>query len=182
MRVIGGTLKGRRILPPKGITARPTTDFAKEALFNILQHSTALEGIRVLDLFAGAGGISLEFVSREAAEVVSVEQDAKLLGHLDRMIEQFGTTNWRVVKADVFSYLRTDRSRYDLIFADPPFDLETASGLPDLIRTHGLLDPEGSLIIEHARGLDFSGDPWFDVCRKYSNIHFSFFSPKTGPL
>lgn len=178
MRVIGGIHKGRRISPPKDITARPTTDFAKEALFNILQHSIALEGIRVLDLFAGAGGISLEFVSRGAEEVVSVDNDGKLHAHMERTKEQLEEKHWRVVKADVFTWLQSDRSRYDLIFADPPFRLEGIPTLPEKVRERGLLAPDGLLIVEHSRSTDLSGDPWFDLCRKYSNIHFSFFSPK----
>lgn len=181
MRIVAGRFKGKRITPPKGIKARPTTDFAKEALFNILQHSTALEGIRVLDLFAGSGGISLEFLSRGATEVISVEQDAALYSHLLRTARELGTENWHAVKADVFSYINSDRSTYDVIFADPPFDMEGTEGLPALIRESGLLAPDGLLMIEHYKRLDLSSDIWFDVCRKYSNIHFSFFTPKADP-
>lgn len=179
MRVIGGVHKGRRIQPPKDITARPTTDFAKEALFNILQHTTALEGIQVLDLFAGAGGISLEFISRGAAGVTSVEQDAKLCAHLNRTAAMLEVRNWRVVKADAYGHLRKDRGRYDVIFADPPFGLAGTADLPGMVREQGLLAEDGLLIVEHGRVLDLSADPWFDVCRKYSNIHFSFFTPKS---
>lgn len=178
MRIVAGRFKGKRIAPPKGITARPTTDFAKEALFNILQHSIALEGIRVLDLFAGAGGISLEFLSRGAEEVVSVERDAALYGHLQRTARALGTDNWHVVKADVSTYLQADRNSYDVIFADPPFDMEETATLPARIRASGLLAPDGLLVVEHYKRLDLSGDPWFDICRKYSNINFSFFTPK----
>lgn len=178
MRIIGGRFKGKRITPPKGITARPTTDFTKEALFNILQHSIALEGIHVLDLFAGAGGISLEFLSRGADEVISVEQDPALYGHFKRTAAGLGVANWHAVKADVYTHLGSDRGKYDVIFADPPFHAEGTPTLPALIRERGLLAPDGLLIIEHPREVDLSGDPWFDVCRKYSNIHFSFLSPK----
>ncbi|MBZ0205113.1 MAG: 16S rRNA (guanine(966)-N(2))-methyltransferase RsmD [Flavobacteriales bacterium] len=179
MRIVAGRFKGKRITPPKGITARPTTDFAKEALFNILQHSIALEGIRVLDLFAGSGGISLEFLSRGAEEVISVEQDTALYGHLQRTARELGTPNWHAVKADVFSYIKSDRSTYDVIFADPPFDMEGTESLPALIRESGLLAPDGLLLVEHYRRLDLSNDVWFDVCRKYSNINFSFFTPRS---
>ncbi len=180
MRIVGGKYKGRRIAPPKGITARPTTDFAKEALFNILQHSIALEGIRVLDLFAGAGGISLEFLSRGAEEAISVENDAALYDHLQRTRRELDIPNWHVVKADVFTYLVSDRSKYDLIFADPPFRLEGTERLLLLVRERDMLAPGGLMIIEHPRNTDLSSDPWFDHCRKYSNIHFSFFTPKTA--
>lgn len=179
MRIVAGRFKGKRITPPKGITARPTTDFAKEALFNILQHSIALEGIRVLDLFAGSGGISLEFLSRGAEEVISVEQDTALYGHLQRTARELGTPNWHAVKADVFSYIKSDRSTYDVIFADPPFDMEGTESLPALIRESGLLAPDGLLLVEHYRRLNLSNDVWFDVCRKYSNINFSFFTPRS---
>lgn len=178
MRIVAGRFKGMRIHPPKEITARPTTDFAKEALFNILQHSIPLEDIRVLDLFAGAGGISLEFLSRGAAEVVSVEHDPVLYSHLLRTARNMGIGNWHVVKADVFAHLRTNRGSYDVIFADPPFDLDTTPQLPALVRESGLLAPDGLLLVEHYKRLDLGNDPWFDVCRKYSNIHFSFFTPK----
>ena len=133
----------------------------------------------MLDLFAGVGGISLEFLSRGADEVISVEQDDALYGFFKRTATDLALTNWHAVKADVFTYLGSDRSSYDLIFADPPFHSEETGTLPALIRERGLLASDGLLIIEHPREVDLSGDPWFDVCRKYSNIHFSFLSPKT---
>lgn len=178
MRIIAGRFKGRRITPPVGLTARPTTDFAKEALFNILQHSIPLEGIRVLDLFAGAGGISLEFLSRGAEELTSVEQDRALAAHLQRTAHGLGAANWHVVRADVSAFLNTAHGPYDVVFADPPFDLAETATLPARIRESGLLAPDGLLIVEHYRKLDLGADPWFDACRKYSNIHFSFFTPK----
>lgn len=178
MRIVAGRFKGKRIQPPKEIVARPTTDFAKEALFNILQHSIPLEGIRVLDLFAGAGGISLEFLSRGAEEVISVEQDGVLYKHLQRTGHELGLANWHLVMADVFHYLDTARGPFDVVFADPPFHMPGTERLPDLVRQAGLLAPDGLLVIEHAKQLDLGSDPWFDVCRKYSNIHFSFFTPK----
>lgn len=179
MRIIAGRFKGKRIAPPKNITARPTTDFAKEALFNILQHSIALEGIRVLDLFAGAGGISLEFLSRGAEEVTSVEQDTTLHAFMRRTATALELNNLHVVKADVFTFLNAQRSQYDVIFADPPFNLQGTETIPDLVRNRNLLAPDGLLILEHPRELQLDQDLWFDVCRKYSNIHFSFFTPKT---
>lgn len=178
MRIIAGKFKGKRITPPKEILARPTTDFAKEALFNILQHSIPLEGIRVLDLFAGAGGISLEFLSRGAQEVVSVERDAVLHTHLQKTARALNLGNWHLAKADVFPFLRSPHGAYDVVFADPPFTLAETSALPGLVREAGLLAPDGLLIIEHPREIDLSADPWFDVCRVYSNIRFSFLTPK----
>ncbi|MBS1570506.1 MAG: 16S rRNA (guanine(966)-N(2))-methyltransferase RsmD [Bacteroidetes bacterium] len=180
MRIIGGRLKGRRIEPPKGITARPTTDFTKEALFNILQHSIPLEGIRVLDLFAGAGGLSLEFLSRGAEEVISVELDNMLHNHLRRNATALNLANWHCVKADAFAFLRAQQGSFDVIFADPPFNLPGTAEIPAIIRERNLLAPDGLLIVEHPRDIGFGADPWFDSCRKYSNIHFSFFTPKAG--
>ncbi|MBS1546519.1 MAG: 16S rRNA (guanine(966)-N(2))-methyltransferase RsmD [Bacteroidetes bacterium] len=180
MRIIGGRLKGRRIEPPRGITARPTTDFTKEALFNILQHSIPLEDIRVLDLFAGAGGISLEFLSRGAEQVISVELDNVLHAYLRRNAAALNLANWHCVKSDAFAFLRAQHGNFDVIFADPPFNLPGTSDLPALVRERQLLGTNGLLIVEHPRDIDFGTDPWFDSCRKYSNIHFSFFTPKPG--
>lgn len=177
MRIVGGKYKGRKIHPPKSIRARPTTDFAKEGLFNILQHTVPLEGIRVLDLFAGTGNISVEFLSREAGEVISVEQDRDLFTHLQTTARLLNATNWHHVKADAFTFVKGHRATYDIIFADPPFNLEGTESLPNLVREAGLLDPEGLLIIEHPKDVNMSADPWFDRHRPYGNVHFSFFKP-----
>src|SRR5690606_11084299 len=126
----------------------------------------ALEGIRVLDRFAGAGGISLEFLSRGAAVVVSVERDPVLHAHLLRTGRELGTANWHAVKADAFTFLKAGQAPYDVVFADPPFDLPATAGLPELVRNSGLLAPDGLMIVEHPRGLDLALDPWFDVRRK----------------
>ncbi|MBS1583431.1 MAG: 16S rRNA (guanine(966)-N(2))-methyltransferase RsmD [Bacteroidetes bacterium] len=177
MRIVGGRYKGRRIQPPKSTVARPTTDFAKEGLFNILQHSVPLEGIRVLDLFAGTGSISLEFLSREAEEVISVEQDRELFAHLQRTARELNATNWHLVKSDVFTFLQGHRSTFDVVFADPPFHLEGIERIPTLVREAGLLAPDGLLIVEHPKDVDMRTDPWFDRHRPYGNVHFSFFKP-----
>lgn len=180
MRIVGGKYKGRKIHPPKNALARPTTDFAKEGLFNILHHTVPLEGIRVLDLFAGTGNISVEFLSREAEEVVSVEQDRDLYAHLQRTARELNAANWHHVKADAFTFVRGHRATYDIIFADPPFNLDGTEQLPDLVREAGILDPEGLLIIEHPRDVNMSAHPWFDRHRPYGNVHFSFFKPSSA--
>ncbi len=178
MRVVGGKYKGRRIDPPRSTQARPTTDFAKEGLFNILQHSFPLEGIRVLDLFAGTGSISLEFLSRGAEEVISVEQDRDLHNHLQSAARQLNAENWHHVKADAFTFIRSHHKQYDIIFADPPFNLGGTELLPNLVRAAGLLAPDGLMIIEHPRDVNMSNDPWFDRHRPYGNVHFTFLRPK----
>lgn len=180
MRVIGGKYKGRRVNPPNSILARPTTDFAKEGLFNILQHTIPLEGIRVLDLFAGTGNMSLEFVSRGAEEVISVEQDRALFTHLQSTARLLQADNWHHVKADVFAFLRTHPGTYDVIFADPPFNLEGTEQLPTLVREGGLLAQDGLMILEHPKNVNLSADPWFERHRPYGNVHFSFFKPRTS--
>ncbi|MFT3886252.1 MAG: 16S rRNA (guanine(966)-N(2))-methyltransferase RsmD [Flavobacteriales bacterium] len=177
MRIVGGRYKGRRIHPPKHTLARPTTDFAKESLFNILQHSVPLEGIQVLDLFAGTGNISIEFLSREAERVIAVEQDRALYAHLQRVARELEAANWHLVKADVFTFLGSHRGQYDIVFADPPFDMEGTERLPNLVREAGLLAPDGLLIVEHPKHVNMSADPWFDRHRPYGTVHFSFFRP-----
>lgn len=184
MRIVGGRFKGRKLHPPKESLARPTTDFAKEGLFNILQHSVPLEGIRVLDLFAGTGNIALEFLSRGAEEVISVEQDRTLFAFQQRTARELQLPNWHHVRADVFTYLRgagAGGGAYDIVFADPPFALEHTAQLPALVREAGVLAPDGLLIIEHPKEVNMSADPWFSKHRPYSNVHFSFFTPRTAP-
>ncbi len=177
MRVVGGKYRNRRIVPPQGIDARPTTDFAKEGLFNVLQHSTALEEIRVLDLFAGTGSISLEFLSRGAAEVISVEQENKLYGYIKRTAKDLNETNWRVVRSDVFTFLNSHRGLYDIVFADPPFYMEGIERIPQLILENGLLGTEGLLILEHHDKISFKTLPGYQKTREYGMIQFSFFTP-----
>ena len=146
-------------MPPKNITARPTTDFAKESLFNLLTNRMDMEGADVLDLFAGTGSISLECVSRGAREVTAVE-----LAH----------TQQNFIIADVFRYLKACSIRYDLIFADPPYALEELPTLPSLI-VPALLKPGGLFVLEHGDQYDFSGHPHFLDLRTYGSVHFSFF-------
>jgi 16S rRNA (guanine966-N2)-methyltransferase len=175
MRIVGGKYRNRRLHPPREMEARPTTDFAKEGLFNVLHHSVPLEGIRVLDLFAGTGNISVEFLSRGAHEVVSVEQDRKLFEFMQRTTKELGETGWRMVKSDVFPFLRAHRGRYDIIFADPPFHMEGIEQIPALVLENGLLEEEGLLIVEHEDRVDMSTLPGYQRTRKYGLVHFSFF-------
>jgi len=175
MRIVGGKYRNRRLHPPNEMEARPTTDFAKEGLFNVLQHSIALDGIRVLDLFAGTGNISLEFLSRGASEVISVDQDRDLFNFMQRTARELNETNWRMVKSDVFTFLGSHRGVYDVVFADPPFHLEAVDRIPTLVRAAGLLGTDGILILEHHEKTDVSQLPGFQRTRKYGAIHFSFF-------
>jgi len=177
MRIVGGKYRNRRLHPPAEMEARPTTDFAKEGLFNVLQHSVALEGIRVLDLFAGTGNISLEFLSRGAAEVISVDQDRKLFDFMQRTSRELNESGWRMVKSDVFSFLNNHRGQYDIVFADPPFHMEGLERVPAMVLQSGLLGTEGLLIVEHQEKVDLSKLQGYQRTRSYGLIEFSFFGP-----
>ena len=161
-------------MPPKNITARPTTDFAKESLFNLLTNRMDLEGADVLDLFAGTGSISLECVSRGAREVTAVELAHTQQNFILATSKSLGINNLHLIRGDVFRYLKACSIRYDLIFADPPYALEELPTLPSLI-VPALLKPGGLFVLEHGDQYDFSGHPHFLDLRTYGSVHFSFF-------
>ncbi len=162
--------------PPKNITARPTTDFAKESLFNLLQNRMDFEGVEMLDLFAGTGGIGLEFISRGAREVTAVELAHTQQNFIIQTCKQLGIRNLQVVRGDVFKFLNTCRIKYDFIYADPPYALEQLSTLPDSILSREILKEGGWLVVEHGKDTDFSLHPRHVETRKYGSVHFSFFS------
>jgi len=175
MRIIGGSLRGLRLNPPKNLPVRPTTDLAKEALFNILQNQIAFEDIKVLDLFSGTGNISLEFASRGAPQVVSVDRGIQCVRYLKDMARQHGLGSIKVHKDDVFKYLQHETDQFDLIFADPPYDLNRIPDLPKIIFEKEMLLPGGLLIVEHQSMQNLSNHPTFVEQRKYGHSSFSFF-------
>jgi 16S rRNA (guanine966-N2)-methyltransferase len=175
MRIIGGTLKGLRLNPPKNLPVRPTTDLAKEALFNILQNQIDFENIKVLDLFAGTGNISLEFASREAAQVISVDRSLHCTNYIKDAARQHHLEQIKTFKADVFKYLELETEQYDLVFADPPYDLTRIPEIPKIIFEKNLLLPGGVLIVEHQSFQNLSNHPAFTEQRKYGHSSFSFF-------
>jgi 16S rRNA (guanine966-N2)-methyltransferase len=177
LRIIGGRYKGRRIVPPGNLKARPTTDFAREGLFNILNNRVDFETIHVLDLFSGTGCISYEFASRGAAEVHLVEKDLKHISGIRKIIKDFGFMNIKPIHIDVKAYLRTCSVKYDIVFADPPYDLSWLKELPDLITQAGIINDDGFLIVEHPKGLSFSDHNLFFEHRNYGGVNFSFFKP-----
>lgn len=177
MRIIGGTYKGRILHPPKGLEVRPTTDLAKESLFNILNNRIDFEDITVLDIFAGTGNISLEFASRGAARVISVEKNHKNASFISAVAVDFGMKNLLVRKMNAFSFLKENRLKFDVIFADPPYDMKETTGIPGLVFSNALLNDEGWLIIEHDKTINFNGHPHFFDERKYGKVHFTFFHP-----
>ncbi len=175
MRIISGSCGGRTINPPKNLRARPTTDFAKENLFNVLGNVVDFEGIDVLDLFAGTGSISYEFASRGAASVTSVEINAVHYNFIRTTAKSFGLTNIHPVKANVFLYLKSCAKKYDVIFSDAPYDLEGSEAVVDMVLDKGLLKEGGIFIFEHSKDKDFSRHPRFSRLRSYGSVQFSIF-------
>ncbi|MBE6221961.1 MAG: methyltransferase domain-containing protein [Bacteroidales bacterium] len=175
MRIIGGKLKGKVILPPAGYKARPTTDFAKEGLFNILDNEYEFEDLKVLDLFGGTGSIAFEFASRGAARVYSVEMARENASFIKTESARLGLTNVTMVRDNVFDFLPICREKFDLIFADPPYALEGLETLPDQIFSFDLLHPGCYFILEHGDEHSFTDHPRFKKERHYGRVHFSFF-------
>lgn len=174
--MIGGKLKGLRLNPPANLPSRPTTDQAKEGLFNILINRIALDSIRVLDLFSGTGNISIEFASRGVPEVVSVDRDFHCVNYLKKFAQSNSLEAIKVLKADVFKYLELENEQYDIIFADPPYDLPRMNLIAQEIFQKDLLKPDGLLIIEHPSMKKLNNDPHFREQRQYGSSSFSFFS------
>lgn len=175
MRIISGTYRGRIINPPRNLRARPTTDFAKENLFNVLGNLVDFEACDVLDLFAGTGSISYEFASRGARSVTAVEINTVHYDFIRRTAAQLGLENFYPVKANVFRYLKTCPKQFDLIFSDAPYDLEGSEAVVEAVTEGDLLRPEGIFIFEHSKKMDFSAHPEFWQLRSYGSVQFSFF-------
>lgn len=176
MRIIGGKLKGIRINPPNNLPVRPTTDMAKESLFNILNNIIDFEELKVLDLFSGTGNITLEFASRGAKNISAVDRNFGCFNYLKKTAINLNLSNINSIKADVFKYLENETEKYDLIFADPPYDLSTIPLIAPLIFKKQLLNLGGILIIEHQSTQDLHQHPNFTEKRKYGFSAFSFFS------
>lgn len=180
MRVIGGKLKGLRLNPPSNLPVRPTTDIAKEALFNILYNQFDFDHIRILDLFSGTGNISIEFASRGVPSVTSVDRDYGCYNYLRSVVKQHGLESIQPNKADVFKFLEFETEKYDLIFADPPYDLPQINMIAQNIFKLDLLKPQGYLIIEHPSMKKLDNDIHFIEQRKYGSSSFSFFAHNTS--
>lgn len=178
MRIISGKYKGRRISAPTNITARPTTDFAKEGLFNLLNNRMDFEGISVLDLFAGTGSISFEFVSRDCSNVISVEMNDRQCAFIRKVCAELKVDNLSLMKTDVFRFINSCHLQFDMIFADPPYELSKLQEIPDLIFKNHLLKPDGLFVLEHSSKNDFSEHPNFSEHRHYGNVNFTFFENK----
>jgi 16S rRNA (guanine(966)-N(2))-methyltransferase RsmD len=176
MRIIAGKYGGRRIHPPTNMPyTRPTTDIAKEGLFNILQNRVQIEGSKTLDLFGGTGCISYELASRGAADLTIVEKDVQMLGFIKKNIELLKIDNANVLQMDVFQYLNTCTQQYDIIFAGPPYALNTIDDLPRIIVERKLISEVGYFILEHTPRNDYKKFPGYSFERNYGTTIFSFF-------
>lgn len=175
MRIISGKYKGRRINPPTGFKARPTTDYARESLFNILANRVDFESLSVLDLFSGTGGISFEFASRGACVVHLVEKDYSHISFIKRMISEIGFENIKPIHIDVMAFLKTCKYEYNIIFADPPYDLPWIGEIPGLIARAQILKKGGFFILEHSKNISFNDNLFFFEHRNYGSVNFSFF-------
>lgn len=205
MRIIGGSLKGKNILPPTNYAARPTTDFAKEGLFNMLTNEFDLEEISVLDLFSGTGSISMEFASRGCKDIISIEMNPLHTRFIKQCSQSFKIKGMQVIRHNVFDFIKICTKSFDIIFADPPYDLEGLDTLPDRIfgisqefsenfsnesenfsneskkfsnESKKLIKKGGYFILEHPKAYSFENHPFFIKEKKYGNVHFSFFGEK----
>jgi len=175
MRIISGIYRGRRLNPSVNLPVRPTTDFAKEGLFNVLNNMVDYEAIRVLDLFAGTGSISFEFLSRGALTVTAVDSNYRCVDFIKKSAETFGADNLTAVKSNGFVFIKHISHTYDLIFADPPYDMAEVASLPDLIFSSTLLSENGMFILEHSAKYNFDTHLLFSEARHYGSVNFSFF-------
>ncbi len=175
MRIISGKYKGKAITPPKNFNARPTTDFAREGLFNILENNFNIKDLCVLDLFSGTGSISYEFASRGCQEVHLYEINRIHFKYILRTIKDLKLEQVKAFNKDVLRNIPKIKTQFDLIFADPPYDMKEGETIPDMIFSHKLLKANGWLILEHSGAYDFLNHEHFIRQRNYGSVHFSFF-------
>ena len=176
MRIITGIYKGRHFDIPRSFKARPTTDFAKENIFNVLTQYVDFDGATSLDLFSGTGSITLELLSRGCRQVVSVELDRDHHRFIQECLKKLGSREEVLpIRGDVFRFVKSCHQQFDFIFADPPYALQELATLPDVILSKGLLKEDGIFVLEHGRDHDFSQHPHFVEHRQYGSVNFSLF-------
>lgn len=176
IRIISGSHKGRKILAPASLPVRPTTDYAKEGLFNILVHKIDFGELKALDLFAGTGNISYELASRGCTDITCVDSDSRCLKFISETSEKIGFKKFRTVRSDVFAFIKGAKGKWNFIFVDPPYEqMETTGKIPALIFEKEMLEPGGMLIIEHPAKIFFTDTSKLVETRKYGNVSFSFF-------
>ncbi|HVZ58070.1 MAG TPA: RsmD family RNA methyltransferase [Chitinophagaceae bacterium] len=177
MRIIGGELGGRKLTPPARMPyTRPTTDVAKEGLFNVLENNLVLQGLKTLDLFGGTGSISYELASRGARDLTIVEKDAAMHAFIQKTVSQLGLSHCRVVRMDVFRFIEQCREQFDFIFAGPPYALQEIDELPRLVFEKRLLHPGGWFVLEHTPRNDYRAFPFYRAQRQYGTTIFSIFT------
>lgn len=175
MRIIRGKFGRRRFDVPTNITARPTTDFARENLFNVLENLVDIEGANVLDLFGGTGAISFEFLSRDCKSVTTVEKAATQYNFIKKVAQQLNVNNMRLIKGDVVKFLSTCDTPFDIVFADPPYNLPDFGDIPGSILGSKAVVPGTLVVVEHSKAFDFSSLPGFVDHRVYGSVNFSIF-------
>lgn len=176
MRIITGIYKGRHFDIPRSFKARPTTDFAKENIFNVLNQYIDFEDAEALDLFSGTGSISLELASRGCNRVVSIEFDREHHRFIQQCLQKLGDNVPVIpIRGDVFRYIKSCKQQYDFIFADPPYALKELPTIPSLIFERSMLKDGGIFVFEHGKNYDFSDDPHFVEHRSYGSVNFSIF-------
>ena len=182
MRIITGRYKGRHFDIPRSFKARPTTDFAKENIFNVLTQYVDFDGATALDLFSGTGSISLELLSRGCQQVVSVEMDRDHHRFIQDCLKKLDTKACIPIRGDVFRFLKSCKQQYDFIFADPPYALKKLPEIPDLVIGRQLLKDGGIFVFEHGKDYDFSNHPHFLEHRSYGSVNFSLFTAAERPV
>ncbi|HEX6332887.1 MAG TPA: RsmD family RNA methyltransferase [Flavisolibacter sp.] len=176
MRIISGSMGGRRIRPPANMPhTRPTTDIAKEGLFNILQNNLDFEQLKTLDLFGGTGSISYELASRGVPDLTIVEKVPQMFNFIRKTAQELGLENFKVVRSDVFKFIDTCTDTFDLVFAGPPYALQTIDELPRLVFEKKLLNENGWFILEHTPRNQYQDFPYFSFSRNYGTTIFSVF-------
>ncbi len=175
MRIISGKYRGKKLSPPSNLPVRPTTDYAKESLFNILNNNFIFDRLYVLDCFSGTGNLSYEFLSRGAKYVHSIDANFNCIYYQKKIKEELNFKNFNPVKQDVFKKLKCKSGPYDIIFSDPPYNLYNISEIPQLVFDNNLLAPEGWLIVEHSKSTVFNHTNYKET-RKYGNVNFSIFT------
>ena len=180
MRIVGGTFGRRHFKPPAKIPARPTTELAKEGLFNILINMRDIEGMKTCDLFGGTGSISYELASRGATDLTLIERDRITIQFIKKTVKELGIADkFRIIQGDVFSFINQSTEQYDFIFAGPPYALETIDKIPDLVFEKNMLAEEGIFVLEHTPRNDYREHPHFLKMKNYGTTVFSFFENNT---
>jgi 16S rRNA (guanine966-N2)-methyltransferase len=177
MRIVSGIFGGRRFSPPAKIPARPTTELAREGLFNMLANTMDLEGIKTLELFGGTGSISYELASRGAADLTLIERDLTSIDFIKKTAQALGIEDiLHIIRGDVFKFMKQSTEQYDFIFADPPYALANIDELPLLVFEKKMLLPGGIFVLEHAPRNDYQKHPYFQRMKNYGDTIFTFFT------